>query len=130
MSLASDWCGGAWRRGSHRSIESPEQIDPVLEGHAIIAMGRPKSFHQRADRRRLWRLETRVLHVEVVDDLANSPDRRIGDPKAARQDFERAEVAVMAELTVIHVERNVLGRGCLCESEDGVGIDECPNQPR
>src|SRR5207237_7595885 len=74
-----------------------------------------------------------VLQIDVVDDLGDGPQRRVGDLEAREQHLERAELALVRELAVEHVEAQlawlvaVLARRH--ELELRLGIDEAPDEP-
>src|SRR3712207_9121173 len=53
--------------------------------------------------------EFAVLEVDVVHDLANRPQRRVGQLGAGEQDLEGAPVALVGELGLEHIEAKLPG---------------------
>ena len=66
-----------------------------------------KAFDHASDRHRLRPRVARFLQIEIVDDLPDLHDRRVRQREAPREDFERAQPALMAERPAIHVERHI-----------------------
>src|SRR5689334_16405247 len=64
---------------------------------------------QRRDPRRLGASELPVLAVDVVDDLGHGGEPRRGQPEAREQRLERAAVALVRVLAVVHVEAQLAG---------------------
>ncbi len=103
--------------------------DPLLV--ALVRHG--DAGDQAGDARRFLAAELAVLEIDVVDDLGDGLQRRIGYAGAGEQDLEAAAVALMGDLAFEHVEAQLprLRHIALArhEADDGIGIDEATDQP-
>src|SRR5688572_6918164 len=77
--------------------------------------------------------ESRLLQIDIVDDFTQPAQSSIRDSHSFRQNFKCAQIALMSELGVEHVEsefshfRPVTFRGNKLESS--LRVDESPYQP-
>src|SRR5439155_18447641 len=78
--------------------------------------------------------ELRVLEVDVVDDLAQAPKGGLFQTEMAEQHLERAEVPVVGELRLEHVETQLAGPRRVLMAQDELEprfrVDEAPDEPR
>ena len=76
----------------------------------------------------LFTFELAVLEINIVNDLGDCLQTRIGDTRARKQHFEAAAIPFMGELALEHVEtqlplfRQVALAGD--EANNGISIDE------
>src|SRR5215468_7584204 len=84
--------------------------------------------------RRLRASELRVLEIDVVDHVPDRAERMPGQPEPSEQDLEGAEVALVGEFGLEHVEpqlpRLMPVSAGIDEPEPRRRIDEAPDQPR
>src|SRR5262245_16958331 len=85
------------------------------------------------DALRLLASVSRVLQVDVVDDLGERVERGILPPEVAEHHLEGAELAVVSELGLEHVEADLTRCGGVAarsdELEGGRSVDEPADQP-
>src|SRR5439155_2937346 len=74
-----------------------------------------------------------VLQIDVVDDLGDGTHCRIVYRDPGAQDLEGAEIALVRELGLEHVEAELARLGTISlasdEFEPRVRVDDAPNQP-
>src|SRR5205823_3046567 len=77
--------------------------------------------------------ELPVLQIDVVDDLRDGTHCRIVYREPGAQDLEGAEIALVRELGLEHVEAELARLGTISlaryEFEPRVRVDDAPNQP-
>src|SRR5258708_18698789 len=75
-----------------------------------------------------------VLEIDVVHDLGDGAQRRIGELEVREQDLERTELALVRELAVEHVEAQLARLVAIVARRDELElrlrIDEAPDEPR
>src|SRR5258706_2968942 len=74
-----------------------------------------------------------VLEIDVVDDLRDRTQGRVGELEALQEDLERADLALVGELAVEHVEAQLAGLVAILARRDELElrlrVDEAPDQP-
>src|SRR5712692_2470639 len=83
--------------------------------------------------RRLAAPELAILTIDVVHQLANDPQPRVGEPETRYQRFEGATVALVCVLGLEHVKAQLIrgGAGILGrdEPEASFRVDETADEP-
>ena len=95
----------------------------------IVGVYLPQAVNQAANRGRFGRRVARLLHVEVVDDLPDALHQWSPEIEPLRKDFERAQRALMAEVSHVHVKGHVGIGGPFDEREPRLRVYEASNQP-
>src|SRR6266545_607580 len=114
-------------------VQVVEERGAALEPRLVIRVGRGHPGDDLADAGRLLPAVLRVLHVHVVDDLRDGAERRLIEPEALDQHLERAEVALVGELRLEHVEAQLALLRLVSlrrhELEARLRVDELPDEP-
>src|SRR5258707_15677015 len=87
-----------------RPVQIVEDGAAALEPLVVVVVRRGDAADQGADAGRLLAAVLAVLEVDVVDDLADRRQCRVGQPGVADQYLEGAAVALVRELALEHVE--------------------------
>jgi len=101
------------------SIETVEERRPSGEQVVVVRHGLHETIDREVDAGGFVPRELAVVQIRLVHDLGNHPHTAILDAEPLHKRFERAVVAVMAELRTEHVERRPFARGIrgICEFE-------------
>src|SRR5437867_4187761 len=114
-------------------VQVVEHGGPTLQPGLIIPMAHGDARDQPVDAKRLGAVELRVLEVNVMHDLRNRHEGAVVEAEARHEDLKGAEVAVVRELRIKHVEAELLGLRLVTlgryELDAGVGVDKPANQP-
>src|SRR5437773_4624544 len=109
-------------------VQVVEHGGPTLEPGFLIPMAHGDARDEPVDTGCLGTVELRVLEVNVVYDLRNRHEGAVVETETRQQDLEGAEVAVVRELSLEHVEAEfyclrlvTLGRH---ELEAGGGVNK------
>src|SRR5438270_8025578 len=76
----------------------------ALQSHLVLGMRHGDAVDQVLETGIVGTVVLLVLEIDVVDDLRDRPQRGVGDLKARQQHLERAELSLVRELAVEHVE--------------------------
>ena len=110
-----------------------EHGGPTLEPGLVIPVAHGDARDQPVDAGSLGATELPVLQIDVVDDLGDGTHCRIVYREAGAQDLEGAEIALVRELGLEHVEAElaVLGTVSLAryEFEPRLRVNDAPDQP-
>src|SRR5262245_2664277 len=114
-------------------VEVVEHLGAARDAFRVVLGRDADALDQRPDARDLGTAELVVLEVDVVDDLADGAQRRVLERAALEQHLERALVALVRELGLVHVETQLaVGRAISLAPHDlpaGVGLDETRDVP-
>src|SRR5882762_8370324 len=106
----------------------------ALQPHLVLGMRHGDAVDQVLESGIVGTVVLLVLEIDVVDDLRDRPQRGVGDLKARQQHLERAELSLVRELAVEHVETQLASLVAILarrhELELRLGIDEAPDEPR
>src|SRR6185369_1722737 len=114
-------------------VEGIEDGPAVPEPRLVLAVRPGDPGDQMLDARGLLTVELLVLQVDVVHDLGERPERLVLQGEGTEHHLEGAEVAVVRELGVEHVEAKLPRRrrvaACRNELEGGLLVDEASDEP-
>src|SRR4029077_2015661 len=99
----------------------------------VVALGKRNPRDEGRNPGGLRTTELPILHVDVMDDLADRSEPCLTQTEALDKDLERALVADMRKVGFEHVERDLaLGRAVDLRTDElqcRLGVDEPSNQP-
>src|SRR5436190_1290052 len=114
-------------------VEVVEHGGPTLEPGLVIPVAHGDARDQPVDAGRLGATELPVFQIDVVDDLGDGTHRRIVYPEPGEQDLEGAEIALVRELGLEHVEAELAALGTVSlaryEFEPRLRVNDAPDQP-
>src|SRR5919198_773102 len=114
-------------------VQVVEHGGPALEPGLVIAMPHGDTRDQSVDASRLGTIKLRVLQIDVVHDLRNRHEGAIVETQPRHENLEGAEVALVRELGLEHVESELAALGTVSfsghELEPRVRVDDAPDQP-
>src|SRR5271166_4926592 len=136
---SADLVRGAAEAASPLALSPKQFIEVVQDGGAalqaplVLLVGGCDALDDAGDTARFHARELRVLEVDVMDDFADRGERRVRQTRTGGQYLERAVVALMGELALIHVEAEFPRRRDVAlggnEFEFGICVDETTDQP-
>src|SRR5215211_7995152 len=119
---------------AERLVKVVEHGATPREPLRVVAIGRADPGDQAANAGRLLASELFVFEINVVHDLADGGQRGIVQSCTTQQNLEGAAVALVGELSLEHVEAQLIGFGHVAfgwhELEAGLRVDEALDQPR
>src|ERR1700686_2794515 len=127
-SSSSIWLRSAATFASEGLIQIVEHRNAAFEPLPVVLAEHRDTLDQPSDPAGLIPPKLAVFQVDIVDDLTDRRERRVGQAQPGQQHLERAAVALVGELGLEHVEpyfvrlRHIaFGRD---ELEPGLRIDE------
>src|SRR5262245_50509283 len=103
MLLMASSCPSA-APGAEVLVEVIEDRPAVGDALLVLRIGRANSRDEASDACRLLASELRLLQVDVMDDLGNGMERRIGEARPAQEDLEAAAVSFMGDYSLDHID--------------------------
>src|SRR5207247_3267616 len=114
-------------------VEVVEHGGPSLEPGLVIPVAHGDARDQPVDAGRLGATDLPVFQIDVVDGLGDGTHCRIVYREPGEQDLEGAEIALVRELGLEHVEAELAALGTVSlaryEFEPRVRVDNAPDQP-
>ena len=114
---------------SQAAIQSTEESDTMgFELSVRVLRGQP-SGENRVHTRDLGPLVQTVSEIDLVYDFRHEVEGGIIQGERSHHGFEAAAVALMSESHAAHIERDLVALGLCGVTNDGIGIDDVPDQP-
>src|SRR5262245_4388840 len=114
-------------------VQAVEHGGPTLEAGFVIPLAHGDARDQPVDAGRLGTIELRVLQIDVVHDLRNWHECPVVETEARDEHLEGAEIALVRELGLEHVEAELPCLGLVAlgrhELEGRILVDEATDEP-
>src|SRR5438876_12158888 len=89
-------------------VQIVEHGGPALQPGLVIPMPHGDTRDQSVDAGSLGTIELRILQIDVVHDLRDREEAAVVETQAQHEDLEGAEVALVRELGLEHVEAKLV----------------------